>query len=74
MLSFLFFVRPLVRWLTEYSFGDMELFKQLPKTVGELEGQLDSAGRLTFKDRASELITNDSEASRTVVREWIKEN
>ncbi len=74
MLSFLFFVRPLVRWLTEYSFGDMQMFKQLPKTVGELEGELNSAGRLTFKDRASELIIQDSETSRNVVREWIKEN
>ncbi len=74
LLSFLFFVRPLVRWLTEYSFGDMQLFNQLPKTVGELEGELNPAGRLTFKDRASELIAQDSETSRTVVREWIKES
>jgi flagellar M-ring protein FliF len=75
ILSFLFFVRPLVRWLTEYSFGDFELFKQLPRSVGELEGKLDPAGRrLTFRDQASQLITRDSEASMGVMRDWIKEN
>jgi flagellar M-ring protein FliF len=75
ILSFLFFVRPLVRWLTEYSFGDFELFKQLPRTVGELEGELDPTGRrLTFRDQASQLITSDSEASMGVMRDWIKEN
>jgi flagellar M-ring protein FliF len=75
ILSFLFFVRPLVRWLTEYSFGEFELFKQLPRTVGELEGELDPSGRrLTFRDQASQLITRDSEASLGVMRDWIKEN
>jgi flagellar M-ring protein FliF len=75
ILSFLFFVRPLVRWLTEYSFGDLEIFKQLPRTVGELEGDLDpNARRLTFRDQASHLIARDSEASMGIVRDWIKEN
>jgi flagellar M-ring protein FliF len=74
-LSFLFFVRPLVRWLTEYSFGDLEMFKQLPRTVGELQGDLDSsAQRLTFRDQASQLIASDSEASMGVMRDWIKED
>ena len=75
ILSFLFFVRPLVRWLTEYSFGDFEMFKQLPRTVGELEGEIDpTSQRLTFRDQASQMITSDSEASIGVMRDWIKEN
>jgi len=74
-LSFLFFVRPLVRWLTEYSFGDLELFRQLPRTVGELEGDIDPAGRrLTFRDQVSQLIASDSEASMNIMRDWIKED
>ena len=73
ILSFMFFVKPLVRWLTEYSFGDMQMFKQLPKTVGELESDLDaSAENLMFRDRATELISNDKEASLGVMRDWIK--
>ena len=74
ILSFMFFVKPLVRWLTEYSFGDMQMFKQLPKTVGELEGEFDpEANQLVFRDKASELIARDKEASLGVMREWIKE-
>ena len=73
ILSFLFFVKPLVRWLTEYSFGDMQMFNQLPKTVGELESEFDpSAKGLMFKDQASKLIASDKEASLGVMREWIK--
>jgi len=75
ILSFMFFVRPLVRWLTEYSFGDMQMFKQLPKTVGELEGEFDPAAkRLMFRDQASQLVSNDNEASMGVMRDWIKES
>ena len=75
ILSFMFFVKPLVRWLTEYSFGDMQMFKQLPKTVGELEGEYNrEANQLVFRDQASELIASDKEASLGVMREWIKES
>jgi flagellar M-ring protein FliF len=73
ILSFMFFVKPLVRWLTEYSFGDMQMFKQLPKTVGELESEFDpSAKNLMFKDQATQLIASDKEASVGVMRDWIK--
>jgi len=75
ILSFLFFVRPLVRWLTEYSFGDFEIFKQLPRTIGEFEGENDpTAQRLTFRDQASKMIASENETSMRVMRDWIKES
>jgi hypothetical protein len=75
ILSFLFFVRPLIRWLTENTLGDLEIFKQLPRTVGELEGEFDpTSEKLTFKDQASQMIASDREASMGVMRDWIKEN
>ena len=75
ILSFLFFVRPLVRWLTEYSFGDLEMFNQLPRTVGELEGDYDANGqRLNFRDQASELISSQNDASMGLMHDWIKES
>jgi hypothetical protein len=65
----------LVRWLTEYSFGDMQMFKQLPKTVGELESEFDPAAKnLIFKDQATQLIASDQEASLGVMRDWIKDS
>jgi flagellar M-ring protein FliF len=73
ILSFMFFVKPLVRWMTEYSFGDMQVFKQLPKTVGELESEFNPAAKnLMFKDQATQLIASDKEASLGVMRDWIK--
>ena len=49
------------------------MFKQLPKTVGELESEFDpSAENLMFRDRATQLIANEKEASLGVMRDWIK--
>jgi len=72
ILSFLFFVKPLVRWLTEYSFGDMQMFRQLPKTVSELEGEFDRGDNLFSRDQATQLIATNKEASLGVMRDWIK--
>ena len=75
ILSFMFFVKPLVRWLTEYSFGDMQMFNELPKSVSELEGEINpEVSQLLFRDKASELIASDKEASMGVMRDWIKES
>lgn len=73
-LSFIFVVKPLIKWLTAHTTGDGELLHQLPKTVGEIEN-LDGEDnkRLTFKDQASQLIINDNEASVGAMRDWLKE-
>jgi flagellar M-ring protein FliF len=73
LLTFLFFVKPLVRWLTERSFGNVEVFKQLPKTVGQLEQELSGVKALPSVDQASMLIASDSDASVGVMRHWIRE-
>jgi len=73
LFTFLFFVRPLVRWLTEHSIGDVEIVKQLPKTVGELEHELAGVKSLPSLDQASMLLASDSDASLGVMRNWIRE-
>jgi flagellar M-ring protein FliF len=73
LLTFLFFVKPLVRWLTENSIAEIDLVPQLPKTVGELEHELSGAKRLPSVDQASMLIASDSDASVGVMRNWIQE-
>jgi flagellar M-ring protein FliF len=73
LLTYLFFVRPLVRWVTEKSIGEIDLVPQLPKTVGELEHELSGAKRLPSLDQASMLIASDSDASVGVMRNWIRE-
>jgi len=42
----------LVRWLTEHSLGDVEIVKQLPKTVGQLEHELSGVKGLPSVDQA----------------------
>ena len=73
LMTFLFFVRPLVRWLTEHSMGDVEIVKQLPKTVGELEHELAGVKSLPSLDQASLLVASDSDASLGVMRNWIRD-
>jgi len=73
LLTFLFFVRPLVRWLTENSISGIDIVPQLPKTVAELEHELSGAKRLPSLDQASMLIASDSDASVGVMRNWIRE-
>jgi flagellar M-ring protein FliF len=74
ILTFIFVVQPLIRWLTSNPNADAELLAQLPKTVGEIEGEHSAdPKRLTFKDQISQLVANDNEASVGVMRDWLKE-
>jgi len=73
LLTFLFFVRPLVRWLTENSLRELDIVRQLPKTVGEIENELNGVKRLPSLDQASLLVANDSDASVGVMRNWLRE-
>ena len=74
ILSFLFLVRPLVRWMTAEPAGGGEIIRQLPKTVSELESEYtQGAPRLSFRDQVQQMISNDNQSSMGVMREWIKE-
>lgn len=74
IMTFLFVVRPLIKWLTEHTAAEEEIFKQLPKTVGEIEDEYEQERRrLTFRDQASQLIADDSETSVGVMNNWLNE-
>ena len=73
-LSFVFVVKPLIKWLTAQTAGEAEILRQLPKTVGELENEYGADPKqLAFKDEISQLITRDNDASVGVMRDWLKE-
>jgi len=63
-----------VRWLTEPSMPDVEIVKQLPMRVGELEHELAGVKSLPSLNQASMLVANDSDASVGVMRHWLKDN
>jgi flagellar M-ring protein FliF len=74
LLSFTFVVKPLVRWLADNTQNEMDIIKQLPKTVGEIENEYAQGARqLTFTDQASQLVASDNETSLGVMRDWLKE-
>ena len=74
ILSFIFVVKPLVKWLTANVRTDAEILQQLPKTVDEIEGEYGEGHKqLPLGDHLSRLIVNDSEASVGVIRDWLKE-
>jgi flagellar M-ring protein FliF len=74
LLSFLFFVKPLMRWLTEQSLAEVEIVKQLPMRVGELEHELGGAKSIPSLNQASMMVASDSDASVGVMRNWLKDN
>ncbi len=74
LLSFMFVVKPLIKWLTSHTTGETEILGQLPKTVGELESEYGADPKqLAFTDEISQLITRDNDASVDVMRDWLKE-
>jgi flagellar M-ring protein FliF len=73
ILSFLFVIRPLVKWLTAGSMGDVEILKQLPMTVGEIEKGV-SGGEAGFQQKALEMLATDNDGGINVLQEWLKEN
>jgi flagellar M-ring protein FliF len=73
--TFLFVIRPLVRWLTGGSGQDVQLLQQLPKTVGEIENEYERHARnLPYSEQASRLVMRDNTASVQLIREWMKES
>ena len=74
LLAFLFIVRPLIKWITSFTGGDIDLLKELPMTVDELEKGLGQQNqRLPFTAKALEMITNDTDNSAKVAQNWLQE-
>jgi len=74
ILAFVFVIRPLVRWLTSGPSEDLEIIKQLPKTVGEIESEYGRESEpLPFRGRVLELLAKDREHSIELMRNWLRE-
>lgn len=76
LFSFMFVARPLVRWLTSSSFSDVEMLRQLPMTVEEIERKYNGQGAksLPYREKALEMLSRDKDGSINVMRDWIKQN
>jgi len=75
LFSFMFVVRPITKWLTSGSTGDVELLQQLPKTVGEIEREFGGAtAAMPYRDEINRLLTAEGDISTDVMRDWMKES
>ena len=74
IMSFIFLVRPLIRWLTAENPLGGEIIRQLPKTVGELEQEYQGVGgQISYMDQARQKIAAEGQNSIGVMKEWIKQ-
>jgi len=72
VFTFIYVVRPLIRWLTETTWEDVELLEHLPRTLSELESEY--AGQTdVFVKQAVEVIESKQEESRQLMQKWLKE-
>lgn len=73
LFSFLFVVRPIIKWLTASTLNDAEFMRQLPMTVGEMEKEHNSALSMPNRDELNQLLTADGDLTTDVMRDWMKE-
>lgn len=73
IMSFIFLVRPLIKWLTSDALKSGEIIHQLPRTVGEIEQEYNGAStQISYMDKARQMIAKDGQNSVGLVKEWIK--
>ncbi|MBL7202918.1 MAG: flagellar M-ring protein FliF [Desulfobacteraceae bacterium] len=73
LLSFIFVIRPVIRWLTANSAGNERMMTQLPKTLAEIESE--SGRSMPSRDKALRLLTgNQEERTLDLIRGWMKED
>ena len=73
LFSFIFVIRPVIRWLTTSSAEGGPMLTQLPKTLAEIESE--SGKSMPNRDKALRLLTENQEAKTLdLMRGWMKED
>ena len=74
LFSFIFVIRPVIRWLTASSAGSKPMLAQLPKTLAEIESE--SGRSMPNRDKALRLLTGNQgeEQALDLMRGWMKED
>jgi flagellar M-ring protein FliF len=76
LLTFTYVIRPLIRWLTDTSWEDVELLEHLPKTIAEIERQYMNSeqAQSPLVGQAAQLIQSNQADSTQLVQQWLKES
>ena len=73
LLSFIFVIRPVIRWLTASSARNEPMLTQLPKTLAEIESE--SGRGMPNRDKALRLLTGNQEMQTLdLMRGWMKQD
>lgn len=75
LFTFLYVIKPLIKWLTDTSWEDVDLLEHLPKTIAEIEKQYANkeANKSRYIEQATQLIQNKQEDTTQLVQQWLKE-
>jgi flagellar M-ring protein FliF len=76
LFTFMYIIRPLIRWLTDTSWEDVELLEHLPKTIAEIERQYmnKEQQQSPLVTQAAQLIQRNQADSTQMVQQWLKES
>jgi flagellar M-ring protein FliF len=76
LLTFNYVIRPLIRWLTDTSWEDVELLEHLPKTIAEIERQYmnKEQEQSPLVSQAAQIIQNNQSDSTQLVQQWLNES
>ncbi len=75
LLTFMTILRPLARWLTSTPLEEIEMFQNLPQAIKELENQYSQErGSLDYTKRAAQMLANNTDDSRQLAKQWVKES
>jgi flagellar M-ring protein FliF len=75
LFTFLFVIRPLIRWLTDTPWEDVELLEHLPKTIAEMEKQYaqEEQNLSPMVSQAAQMIKNNQSDTTQLMQKWLKE-
>ncbi len=76
LFTFMFIIRPIISWLTDTSWEDVELLEHLPKTIAEIERQYANKEQQQSQmvNQAAELIQRNQTDSTQLMQKWLKES
>lgn len=76
LFTFMFVVRPLIRWLTETAWEDVELLEHLPQTVAELERKYrkDEVDKSELVNQVANVVQANKGETNKVMQQWLKES
>ena len=72
LCSFLFVVRPLSKWLTAQGSNGVEMLQQFPKTVSQIESEIEG-GSSPYREELNQMLTSGGELTVGVTRDWMQE-